>query len=64
MHAGNAHFSKKLERKRPLSRPKCRWGGSRDSTVGIVTGYGLDNPGVGVRVYCIPFAFLLYYSTK
>jgi hypothetical protein len=24
--------------------------GSRDSSVGIATGYGLDDPGVGVRV--------------
>jgi hypothetical protein len=44
----------KAEGKRPLGRPRRRWedcikmalremGGSRDSSVGIATGYGLDD---------------------
>jgi hypothetical protein len=38
--------------------------GSRDSAVGIATGYGLDDRGVGVRVLVGPKGFLLSMSYR
>jgi hypothetical protein len=51
---GTKEYSKTEVRKRDFMQVSksetCRYNSSRDSVIGIATGYGLDDRGVGVRV--------------